>query len=71
MTFYQWQLVGLVVACLAFLLFEKYVLRKTSIAVQTTENNAPPAIVSRLAGRYLSVYAIVMGKQHDSQFRQR
>ncbi|RPD60216.1 DUF791-domain-containing protein [Lentinus tigrinus ALCF2SS1-7] len=59
--FYQWQLLGLIAACLASLVFEKYVLRKASVAEQTAENHAPQPIVSRLAGRYLLVYAIVMG----------
>ncbi|RDX51725.1 DUF791-domain-containing protein [Lentinus brumalis] len=61
MTFYQWQLVGLVAACVVFLTIERYVLRKTNIEDHTAENSAPLPIVSRLAGRYLSVYAIVMG----------
>lgn len=69
MTFYQWQLVGLVAACVVFLTIERYVLRKTNIEDHTAENSAPLPIVSRLAGRYLSVYAIVMGERHASMKR--
>ncbi|EIW78301.1 DUF791-domain-containing protein [Coniophora puteana RWD-64-598 SS2] len=68
--FYELQLILLVISCIAFLLFERYVsrkkqqLRKDNYPAERLENGGnttPYSALAKLTRQYLVVYAIVMG----------